>query len=112
MLTRVSLCCLHRCWCWSLTRLLLLLLPLPLQCAPLEGMHAHQVACGGGFTLFLMKPDDKGLEALPVFESTAEDVDEGGEAEEEAEAPAKGGWAVRGNGKGRARAVLWLIAAV
>lgn len=36
------------------------------KCAPLEGWHTQQVACGVGFTLFLVQPDEAKLAALPV----------------------------------------------
>lgn len=56
------------------------------QCEPVEGMRVHQVAAGAGFTLMLANPDDKKLEKLPVYETSAPAEEATGAAAEEGEA--------------------------
>lgn len=39
-----------------------------IKCDNLEDMYTHQVACGHGFTLFLVDPDDAKMKDFPVFD--------------------------------------------
>ncbi|GAX75806.1 hypothetical protein CEUSTIGMA_g3249.t1 [Chlamydomonas eustigma] len=62
------------------------------KCNALEGFRVHQVAAGVGYSMFLVGSDEKGLEKLPVFESTApETAAAGASSAEAAEAEAAGG---------------------
>ncbi|DBA81433.1 TPA: hypothetical protein ACH3X1_007220 [Trebouxia sp. C0004] len=74
----------------------------------LEGVHTHQVACGIGHTLFLVKPGSKQVEDLEVYEPAV--------AEEEAlpepeAAPAAKGKGKAAAGKGKAKAATGKAAA-
>ncbi|KXZ45514.1 hypothetical protein GPECTOR_53g100 [Gonium pectorale] len=42
----------------------------PAKCEPLDGGHTHQVACGIGFTMFLVDPAHPRLAEAPEWEST------------------------------------------
>lgn len=40
----------------------------PEKCESLEDMYTHQVACGHGFTLFLVDPEEARLTDFPIFD--------------------------------------------
>ncbi|KAL3142373.1 hypothetical protein ABBQ38_002709 [Trebouxia sp. C0009 RCD-2024] len=68
----------------------------------LEGVHTHQVACGIGHTLFLVKPGSKQVEALEVFEPAVAEEEALPEPEAAGPAPKGKGKAAASKGKGKA----------
>ena len=37
------------------------------QCEALDGLYTHMVACGSGFTLFLVEPGNERVDKMPLF---------------------------------------------
>ncbi|KAF5837112.1 regulator of chromosome condensation 1/beta-lactamase-inhibitor protein II [Dunaliella salina] len=79
-----------------------------MKCEALDGAYTHQVACGAGYTMFLVDPEAAQVKSAPEFECTAPEVDTAAAPADEAGpsggnkrkgAAGSGGAAKRGKGK-------------